>query len=211
MFCYGGGMSSSSAQQPLGLRERKKQQTKQALEQAAFDLFAQQGYAETTVEDIAAAAQVSRASFFRYFGSKEDVLAADDDLRREQFMAALTGQPAGVPVLAAIKAAVTEYLTGVRADDRTYTYTKVILSSRVLLGRAYEIRIRWLRELETELRTRLGATSNADVVAAMLADIVLAVLETSLRLAALDPDRDVADILDTGFGLLAVGLPGTQA
>ena len=208
MFCYGGPMSPSPSQQPLGLRERKKLQTKQALERAAFDLFAEQGYAETTVEDIAAAAQVSRASFFRYFGTKEDVLAADDDLRREQFMAALTAQSADQPVLVAIRAAVTEYLTGVRADARTYTYTKVILSSRVLLGRAYEIRIRWLRELETELRTRLDPVSNADITAAMLADIVLAVLETSLRLAALDPERDFTDILDTGFGLLAVDRTG---
>lgn len=196
-------MSPSSSQQPLGLRERKKQQTRQALERAAFDLFAQQGYVETTVEDIAAAADVSRASFFRYFGSKEDVLAADDDLRREQFMAALISRPADEPVLTAVRAAIAEYLAGGRADNRNSTYTKVIRSSRVLLGRAYEIRIRWLRELETELRTRLDGVSNADTVAAMLADIVLAVLETSQRLAALDPKRDFSDILDTGFGLLA--------
>lgn len=201
MFCYGGDMSPSSSQPPLGLRERKKRQTRQALERAAFDLFTQQGYVETTVEDIAAAAQVSRASFFRYFGSKEDVLAADDDLRRERFMAALTGRPTEEPVLAAVKAAVAEYLAGVRTDDRTYT--KVILSSRILLGRAYEIRLRWLRELETELRRRLGGASNVDIVAAMLADIVLAVLETCVRLAELDPERDFADILDTGFALLA--------
>lgn len=196
-------MSPSSSKPPLGLRERKKLQTRRALERAAFDLFAQQGYVETTVEDIAAAAQVSRASFFRYFGSKEDVLAADDDLRREQFMAALTSRPADEPVLAAVKAAIAEYLAGACADDRTHSYAKVILSSRILLGRAYEIRIRWLRELETELRGRLDGVSNADIVAAMLADIVLSVLETSLRLTVLDPDRDFADILDIGFALLA--------
>jgi AcrR family transcriptional regulator len=196
-------MSSSSSQPPLGLRERKKRQTRQALERAAFDLFAQQGYVETTVEDIAAAAQVSRASFFRYFGSKEDVLAADDDLRREQFMAALSGRPADEPVLAAVKAAVAEYVAGVCADERTHSYTKVILGSRILLGRAYEIRIRWRRELETELRGRLDGVSNADIVAAMLADIVLSVLETSVRLATLDSELDFADILDTGFALLA--------
>ena len=206
MFCYGGRMSPDAPQPPLGLRERKKQQTKRALERAAFDLFARQGYVETTVEDIAAAAQVSRASFFRYFGSKEDVLAADDELRRAAFMAAFAAQPADRPVLAAIKAAVHEYLVGVRADDRSYTYTKVILGSRVLLGRAYEIRIGWLRELEAELRTRLAGVSNADIVAAVLADIVLAILETSLRLAAADPERDFTDILDAGFALLAADL-----
>jgi AcrR family transcriptional regulator len=201
-------MSPDASQQPLGLRERKKQQTKQALERAAFDLFARQGYVETTVEDIAAAAQVSRASFFRYFGSKEDVLATDDDLRREAFMTSFTSQPADRPVLVAIKTAVREHLDGLCADDRTYTYTKVILSSRVLLGRAYEIRMRWLRELESELRTRLAGVSNVEVVAAVLADIVLSILETSLRLATNDPERDFTEILDTGFALLASDVVG---
>lgn len=201
-------MSPDSPQRPLGLRERKKQQTKQALEQAAFELFARKGYAETTVEDIAAAAQVSRASFFRYFGAKQDVLAADEDQRRAAFMAAFAGQPPERPVLTAIKAALRQYLTGVHADGRSYTYTKVILGSRVLLGRAYEIRIRWLRELEGELRARLTGVSNADIVAAVLADVVLAILETSLRITAADPDRDRTDILDTGLALLAPDIAG---
>lgn len=201
-------MSYDAQEPPLGLRERKKQQTKQALERAAFDLFARQGYVETTVEDIAAAAQVSRASFFRYFGAKEDVLAADDDLRRAAFMAAFTGQPADRPLLAAIKAAVRQYLAGVHADDRSYTYTKVILGSRVLLGRAYEIRLRWLRELESELRARLTGVSNADIMAAVLAGIVLSILETSLRITAADPERDFTDILDTGFALLTSDIAG---
>ena len=199
-------MSPDSPEQPPGLRERKKQQTKQALERAAFDLFAHQGYAETTVGDIAAAAQVSRASFFRYFGAKEDVLTTDDNRRREAFMAALSGQPADRPVLVAIKAAVSEYLAGVRADDRNRIYTKVILGSRVLLGRACEIRARWLRELESELRARLAGVSNVDIVAAVLADIVLSILQTSLRITAADPERDFTDILDTGFALLAPDL-----
>lgn len=195
-------MSPDTVQHPLGLRERKKQQTKRALERAAFDLFAEQGYEETTVEDIAAAAQVSRASFFRYFGSKEDVLTTDGDVRRERFMAALIRQPRDKPVLNALRAALADYVAGLRADDRSDTYTKVIFSSRVLLGRAYEMRLRWLRELEAELRTRLDGVSNADTAAAMLAGIIVAVLETSLRLGALDTKRDFGDILDTGFRLL---------
>jgi AcrR family transcriptional regulator len=151
---------------------------------------------------------VSRASFFRYFGSKEDVLATDDDRRRAAFMAAFAGQSSDQPLLAAIRAAVGEYLAGVHADDRNYTYTKVILGSRVLLGRAYEIRIRWLRELEGELRARLAGVSNVDIAAAVLAGIVLSILETSLRVAAADPNRDVTDILDTGFALLAPDIAG---
>jgi AcrR family transcriptional regulator len=61
-----------------GLRERKKAKTRAAIREAAMTLFEQQGYAATTVEQIAEAAEVSPSTFFRYFPSKEDVVLTDD-------------------------------------------------------------------------------------------------------------------------------------
>ena len=58
----------------VGLRERKRQQTRQALISAAVQLFAEKGYDETTVAEIAAAAGVSTKTFFNYFASKDEVL-----------------------------------------------------------------------------------------------------------------------------------------
>ena len=63
---------------PLGLRERKKIKTRQAIRRAAFRLIDENGYAATTVEQIAEAAEVSPSTFFRYFPSKESLLLADD-------------------------------------------------------------------------------------------------------------------------------------
>src|ERR1700736_6480836 len=63
---------------PLGLRERKKIKTRQAIRREAFRLFDTNGYAATTVEQIAEAAEVSPSTFFRYFPSKESLLLADD-------------------------------------------------------------------------------------------------------------------------------------
>jgi AcrR family transcriptional regulator len=63
---------------PLGLRERKKLKTRETIRREAFRLIDESGYANTTVEQIAEAAEVSPSTFFRYFPSKESVLLADD-------------------------------------------------------------------------------------------------------------------------------------
>jgi AcrR family transcriptional regulator len=64
--------------QPPGLRERKKIKTRAAIRREAFRLIDEQGYANTTVEQIAEAADVSSSTFFRYFPAKEAVLLSDD-------------------------------------------------------------------------------------------------------------------------------------
>ena len=84
---------------PLGLRERKKAKTLAAIQTAALRLFKEQGYDATTIEQIAAAAEVSPSTFFRYFPTKEDVVLLDltDPLVVDAFKA----QP---PELSAIQA-----------------------------------------------------------------------------------------------------------
>ena len=73
------------------LRERKKARTRASLREHALRLFREQGYTATTVEQIAAAAEVSPSTFFRYFPTKEDVVLQDDmDVR---MVAAFVGQP----------------------------------------------------------------------------------------------------------------------
>ena len=76
---------------PDGLRERKKAKTRAAIRQHALRLFREQGYSATTIEQIADAAEVSPATFFRYFPTKEDVVLQDDlDIVT---LAALEAQP----------------------------------------------------------------------------------------------------------------------
>src|SRR5271157_1249574 len=96
-------MSESPVIDKPGLRERKKARTRAAIQEQALRLFREQGYDATTVEQIAEAAEVSPSTFFRYFGTKEDVVAYD---AIDPFvMAAWRAQPAGMQPIPAIRAA----------------------------------------------------------------------------------------------------------
>jgi AcrR family transcriptional regulator len=85
-----------------GRRDRKKDETRQALREAAHRLFAENGFARTTIDDITEAADVSRRTFFRYYDSKNDLLRTDVADLLPVMLSALRGRPAEEPPLAAI-------------------------------------------------------------------------------------------------------------
>jgi AcrR family transcriptional regulator len=94
---------SPASGEPLGLRERKKARTRATIRREALRLFREQGYQATTVEQIAAAAEVSPSTFFRYFPTKEDVVLQDD--MEPLLIEALEHQPPEMGMVAAIRAA----------------------------------------------------------------------------------------------------------
>lgn len=93
-------------QVPQGRRERRKTETRDALRTAAHRLFAEKGFANTTIDDITAAADVSRRTFFRYYSSKDDLLRVDVADLLPVLLAALRARPAQEAPLGAIHAAV---------------------------------------------------------------------------------------------------------
>ncbi|UVS80539.1 TetR/AcrR family transcriptional regulator [Actinokineospora sp. UTMC 2448] len=82
----------------VGRRERKKQLTRQALVNAAVRLFTEQGYDQTSVADIAEAADVSKRTFFLHFATKEDVLLADGSTRINLAVRAIEGRRPDAPM-----------------------------------------------------------------------------------------------------------------
>ncbi|WP_040865006.1 TetR family transcriptional regulator [Nocardia exalbida] len=101
-----------------GLRERKKERTRRTIRLEAFRLFREQGYGETTVEQIAAAADVSPSTFFRYFPSKEQLVLADD--LDPVIIEALRRQPRDVRPMAAFREAVREVFANLPAAELAF-------------------------------------------------------------------------------------------
>jgi AcrR family transcriptional regulator len=101
----------------LTLRERKKIRTRLAVRRAALRLFAEQGYADTTIEQIADAADVSPRTFYRYFGVKESVLLSDDQI--VPIVDAFAKAPPELSIVAAYRHAVAEVFGALSAEERS--------------------------------------------------------------------------------------------
>ncbi|MDH6627130.1 AcrR family transcriptional regulator [Streptomyces sp. LBL] len=93
---------------PPGLRERKKQRTRDALLRAALELFTTRGYEQTTVDDIAEAVEVSQRTFFRYFANKEEAALSLQEIAETRFVESVRNRPAHEVPLEALRRAVLE-------------------------------------------------------------------------------------------------------
>lgn len=127
------------------LRERKKIRTRRALVDAATRLFAEKGYAETTVAEIAAAAEVSTKTFFNYFPSKEEVLFADSAQRMELALRVIA-EPEPGETAPALLLRMTDYILGLIRDDAldvgiptARLRLKLVNSEPALQGRAQQL------------------------------------------------------------------------
>lgn len=106
----------------LGLRERKKQQTRETIARAALRLFAERGYDETTLADIAEAANVAPRTIFAYFEGKEDVLLCEESGFLSDLKRRLDERPPGATTVDAIR----EFLSSMRPDEEGKLRKQVI-------------------------------------------------------------------------------------
>jgi AcrR family transcriptional regulator len=101
---------------PQSLRERKKLRTRLAIRSEAFRLFEQHGYANTTVDQIAEAADVSPRTFYRYFGIKEALLLSDDQI--SPIVEAFAAAPRELSLVAAYRHGVAEVFGALTPEER---------------------------------------------------------------------------------------------
>jgi AcrR family transcriptional regulator len=107
------------------LRERRRQRMSLEIERAALELFAERGYASVTVEDIAAAADISERTFFRYFANKDDVLIVEERRRMDALRELLESQDPREPAWRALHNAILELSARLEADGRSSLWARI--------------------------------------------------------------------------------------
>jgi AcrR family transcriptional regulator len=143
-----------------GLRERKKEQTRAAIADAALALFAERGFDDVTVAEVAQAADVSTATVFNYFPRKEDLLYSRFEAFEEDLLTAIRERPAGESVLDAFGRFILERSRqGARRDlgRRVAVSARIIMNSPTLLARERQIVARYADALAELIAEETGA------------------------------------------------------
>src|SRR6476659_8012629 len=126
------GVITPAADRSLPLRERKKLRTRRALADAALRLFASNGFGRTTLEDVAAEAEVSKSTFFRFFPAKEAAAIAAEPELWTAYLTALAGRELSGAILGELHQTLAAAAAGLvpRWDDR-FLATRRLIAGRV--------------------------------------------------------------------------------
>lgn len=179
-------VAEQAAPPPAGLRERKKQRTRNALVRSALELFTRQGYDRTTVDEIAEAVDVSQRTFFRYFANKEEVAFATQESAESHFFAALCRRPEDEAPLAALRGAVLDAWSSIgeaieqmvppELHMRMY---RVIESTPALLA----VHLRRTAELEERLAREIARREGLDLATDPRPRLIVAMFGGVIRVA----------------------------
>jgi AcrR family transcriptional regulator len=194
-----------------GLRERKKARTRAAIREHALRLFREQGYGATTIEQIAAAAEVSPATFFRYFPTKEDAVLQDDfDIVT---LEALQEQPADLGPIAAFRGAAAAARAQMSAEDiaRFAETTRLTLSVPEIRARALDELVRTTDVITAAIAARIGRNADDFASRNLAGAIIGVIMAATMPLHAVggggsDVD-EMFDRIDAGLAHLEAGLP----
>jgi AcrR family transcriptional regulator len=193
-----------------GLRERKKRATRLAIRDAGMRLFAEQGFAGTTIDAIAEAADVSRATVFTYFPTKEEIVFGDGSLVIDELGRRLRERPEGDATIAVVRAWLDELVGWFEpelvAQQRLIREVPVVGARRLQLGGEMEHHI--AQALEAELGP--GQELAAELAAAALAAGLRVAEETAAARMReenreLSPD-EVSALLDGAVAFAEAGI-----
>jgi AcrR family transcriptional regulator len=194
---------------PVGLRERKKLRTREALADAAFELFQRQGFEATTIDEIAEQVELSPRTFFRHFASKEDVALT---LMERQF-AAIYDALASRPVVTALRHATIEMMHACEAgmagfdQERFSCAQQLIAENPSIRGRALELAATRVDELAAHVAKRMGVDPTTDPRPTLVAAVATTAVQTAVvAWRQLEPETPASVLADRALALLEEGI-----
>ena len=190
----------------VGLRERKKLKTRNAIQKEAMRLFLAKGFDETTIEEIAEAAEISPSTFFNYFPSKEAVVFQDD--LDPLILEAFNAQPPEVNPIAAMRIAMRTVFSKLPPDVDALTRERMalVMSTPTLRAATFNEFSQLIDQIAELIAHRAGRNPN-DFAVRNLAGALLGVLMSAYFAAAEAPNADLIDELDSAMRHLEAGLP----
>lgn len=178
---------------PVGLRARKRENTRIRIEQAAMELFEAQGFEQTTVDDIAERADVSRTSVFRYFGSKDDIIFSPE---RDVFVAlrTLVLQRPYLPLDEVMVRFADHFVEAVPESRRRLD---IIVRTPKLMARVADIESRWELAIAEDLAARRGPAAVRTLEDLILSKMALsAYFVPVIEWASTPPDTPLRDLVE---------------
>lgn len=199
-------MTESPAIDRPGLRERKKAKTRAAIQEHALRLFSEQGYENTTVEQIAEAAEVSPSTFFRYFGSKEEVVVYDalDPL----LIAAFRAQPPELGPIQALRRAMKQVFGGIGPEymDELTQRGRLVFGVPELREAMITDLLRTSAMMATEIAARCGRPAD-DMEVRVFTGALLGGLMGAMLPALAQEHPDYLADLEAAFDFIEKGMP----
>lgn len=197
---------SPSSNLRLGLRERKKAKTRAAIQEHALRLFREQGYHQTTVEQIADAAEVSPSTFFRYFPTKEDVVLFDatDAVMLDR----LAGQPRDIGLIESIRRAIREVYSGLPEEQlqREHERQELTMAVPELRSRMISMFADTITFMTPTLAERMGRSPDDLQVRTFCGAVVGVIIGVYLAHPEADDIHEMFAKIDEGLDLLQKGL-----
>jgi AcrR family transcriptional regulator len=202
-----------------GIRERKRRETHAALSLAAARLCVQRGLEKVTVDDIAAAANVSPRTFRNYFSTKAEAVAAGHLERMLRIAGGLRARPGSEPLWTAIAISVAaQFEPPARKSEalqdtrRWVERIRFILTEPAIRGEILKASAAAQVELAEVIAERVGARRANDLYPQVAAAVVTAVVGTVIDRWLRDgPSGPVVPLLRKAFELVAAGFPENQA
>lgn len=192
---------------PSGLRAQKKQRRRARIEAAAMDLFESAGFEETTIEEIAAASDISPRTFFYYFPTKEDVVLADYSGRLQRITEELRGQPSGAAPWAALRACFLVVAADYETERRQLVRRFSIMAANPSIGaRSLHLQAGWEDTVSDVLSERMGNDGD-HLRIRLLAAAALTCVRSSIQHWTLTGyDQPLPELVKACFDDLAAGL-----